>query len=593
MDPQLTSTFNTSAVISYVRRRRPQAVPELLAGLEEVAGLETFRLERVLDHPGKWVPLPLFGELMRRARKLFQDPQTAYHIAFEAMAFHTWGPIKSLFMRFFASPANLARCTPWLVHRFSRSIEAMECTGLRPDGCTLHVRWRPDPSLSHNNCLFLMGCLAALPLCFGRPPARLKEAACFFENGCESTLEMSWTHLPLAERLRSLIWGVNARRARFLVDSLNQHVRQVELLSEQSREMAKALAQEQERFRTLSEQSPLGVVFMDAQERFAYTNPAFCRMFGYTPEQVVDAPSWLRLAYPDQDKRRQVSRAWESDLASSERGRVRERTFRVTCADGTEKDILFRSVSLAGGEQFLLTEDISSRLAAERELKRSEALLRSVVEGSPDAILLLDGQGKVIMANRTAARLFSGGLPPQGKLWLDLLPSSRLAWGRDLLEWLSAGKVAREEVELPGSGGKGPAAFELMAISFDQGFTFLSLRGIDHRRRLDEQRQEAARLAGVVELAGAAAHELNQPLTSLLASSELMKLFHSPEDLKRQARRMRADALSLAALVDRFGRIVRYETMEYLPGRTIIDLERAAQPPREPLDKPPLDKERH
>ena len=234
MDHRLTSTFNTSAVISYTRRRSPEAVPGLLAGLEGLAGMEPERLEEVLSHPGRWVPLGTLTELMRRAREeVFQDPQVAYRIAFEAMTFINWSPLKSIFMRFLGTPANLARGTPWLVHRFSRSIESLTTSDLHRDGCTLHVRWRDDPALGHDNCLFLMGSLAALPLCMGRHPARLEEQTCYFENGRETVLTMSWVHLPLSERLKTLIYGVNSRRARFLVDSLNEHVRQMELLSRQ------------------------------------------------------------------------------------------------------------------------------------------------------------------------------------------------------------------------------------------------------------------------------------------------------------------------------------------------------------------------
>ena len=118
--------------------------------------------------------------------------------------------------------------------------------------------------------------------------------------------------------------------------------------------------------------------------------------------------------------------------------------------------------------------------------------------------------------------------------------------------------------------------FELLAVNLEGGLVVISLRDITHRHRLEKERQKAARLTGVVELAGTAAHELNQPLTSLLASSEMMGMYQEVPDLQRQAARIREDALRLAQLVERFGRIVRYETKEYLPGRRIIDLDKAA-----------------
>lgn len=582
MNHRMTSTFNTAAMISYVRRRRPGALPSLLAGLHEPLGVEPEQVEGILNHSSGLAPLEVFTEMARRVREdIFHDPQAAYRVAFEGMAFHAWGPLKSLFLRFLGTPANLVRVAPWFIGRFSRSVEKIIPSDMGPRGCTLRVRWRQDPPRSHDHCLFLMGALAALPLCFGRHPARIKQEGCFFEGRDECIYKMSWDPLSMGQRLHTLLWGANGHRARFLVDSLNEHVRQVELLNLQSEEMARALAQEQKRFQILAEHSPLGLAFLDARGRFVYTNPAFGRMFGYHGGRALDSRAWLRRAYPDESYRRQVVAAWKADLAACGEGQVRERTFRVSCADGSAKDVLFRAVGLAGGEQLVVMEDVTRRLAAEREFKRSEARLRKVVEGSPDAIFLLDQQGKVLMANRMAARLFADGLPPQGKGWLELLPPRRLSWGRDLLAWVERGKVAREEVELPVAEGAGLGIFELMAISLEPGRTFLSLRDIGHRRRLDQQRQEAARLAGVVELAGTAAHELNQPLTSLLASSEMMLLYSDPADLKRQARRMRDDALKLAKLVERFGRIVRYETKEYLPGKHIIDLERAAMSPPE------------
>ena len=113
-------------------------------------------------------------------------------------------------------------------------------------------------------------------------------------------------------------------------------------------------------------------------------------------------------------------------------------------------------------------------------------------------------------------------------------------------------------------------------MSLEGETVLINLRDITHRDRLEKERQKAARLNGVLELAGAAVHELNQPLTSLLLSGEMMQLYQEPQDLQRQAVRMRRDATQLARLVERFGRIVRYETKEYMPGRRIIDLDKAA-----------------
>ncbi|MBU4278414.1 MAG: PAS domain S-box protein [Proteobacteria bacterium] len=574
MSNPLTSTFNTMAVISYVRRRRPEAVPRLLEGLDQMLGLSPAETEALLSHPGRWIPMEVYCEMLRRAREdILQDPRAPYRLFFEAVTFHNWGPLKTLYLRLMGSPGSLIRAAPWLVRRFSRSLDRLWASELTDSGCLLHITWKPHPSLSHDNCLTMMGGIASLPLRWGSPPAQVVEEQCAFGGHPATVLRMAWAPHTWRLRLRGMFRGVNAGRARFLVDSLNEHARQVELLTEQSRKMSRALAQEQMRFKALTENISLGAAFVDAQGQFLYCNPAMERMFGYERSQLGDLHGWRGLAYPDPERRKEAEQAWVDDLASGKKV-LNQRTFRVRCADGSDKDVLFRAGFLSEEEKFLLMEDITHRLAAEQRLKRSEALMRAVLEGSPDAVLVLDRRGQVLMANRAAKGVLDAEGLVAGKPALDLLPPERRAWGQSLWEWVLQGKVAREELELPGQGEQ--RLFELLAVSLEGGVVIINLRDITHRDRLEKERQKAARLTGVVELAGTAAHELNQPLTSLLASSEMMGMYQEVGDLKRQAERIRQDALRLARLVERFGRIVRYETKEYLPGRRIIDLDKAA-----------------
>jgi len=564
------------AVISYVRRRRPEALPRLLEGLDQMLGLSPAETEALLSHTRRWVPLEIHCEMLRRVREeILQDPRAPYRLSFEAVTFHNWGPLKTLFLRLMGSPRRVIRAAPWLIRRFSRSVGKVEVSDFTSSGCRLRIIWKAHPVLSHDNCLTIMGGIASLPLRWGSPPAEVVEEQCAFEGHPDTVLRLAWTPHTWRLHLRGLFRGVNAGRARFLVDSLNEHARQVELLTEQSREMSRALVQEQMRFQSLTENLSLGTAFFNEQGRFLYCNPAVKNMLGYTGDQFSDIHTWNQFAYPDPEKRREVEDAWQKDMVIEKKA-LGQRTFRVRCADGSDKDVLFRAGPLSENEYFLLMEDITQRLAAEQSLTRSESLLRAVLEGSPDTVLVLDRRGRVLMANLAAKELFGAHNLEAGKNALDLLPPERNYWGRALWEWVFQGKVAREELELPLPEQGGQGMFELLAVNLEGGLVVISLRDITHRHRLEKERQRAARLTGVVELAGTAAHELNQPLTSLLASSEMMGMYQEVGDLKRQAERIRQDALRLARLVERFGRIVRYETKEYLPGRRIIDLDKAA-----------------
>ena len=82
--------------------------------------------------------------------------------------------------------------------------------------------------------------------------------------------------------------------------------------------------------------------------------------------------------------------------------------------------------------------------------------------------------------------------------------------------------------------------------------------------------------AMIAELAGTAAHELNQPLTSVMGYAELLRRRISPDDGNHRA----ADIIfreseRMAEIVRKIGRITRYETKEYLGNTRIVDLDRS------------------
>jgi signal transduction histidine kinase len=99
-------------------------------------------------------------------------------------------------------------------------------------------------------------------------------------------------------------------------------------------------------------------------------------------------------------------------------------------------------------------------------------------------------------------------------------------------------------------------------------------------RKAKEFLAEAEKAAVISELAGAAAHELNQPLTSVLGFSEL--LFRRTQENEQGREELLAifrEAERMAAIVRKIGTITRYETTAYVGKKRIVDLDRASKPP--------------
>lgn len=149
---------------------------------------------------------------------------------------------------------------------------------------------------------------------------------------------------------------------------------------------AEALLREKEKYRTLAEEAPLGVAIIGEDGTYRYINPKFVELFGYTLADVPNGRAWFARAFPDPEYRRQVKDTWIEDLKKSQVGEIRLRTFMVTCKDGSQKIINFRSVTQETGDQLVMYEDITERFRAEAALKESESKYRLLVSNIPAVV---------------------------------------------------------------------------------------------------------------------------------------------------------------------------------------------------------------
>ena len=141
------------------------------------------------------------------------------------------------------------------------------------------------------------------------------------------------------------------------------------------------LRESEARFRTVFEQLPIALCFVNKAGELKLFNDRFIRMFGYTLEDIPTLAEWWQRAYPDENYRSYVVKTWDADVQNSAKNHVdiQPREYRVTCKDGEERFIIISGIVL--GEDFLATFiDITERKRAEADIRLKNELLHMTGE---------------------------------------------------------------------------------------------------------------------------------------------------------------------------------------------------------------------
>jgi two-component system, NtrC family, response regulator AtoC len=172
-----------------------------------------------------------------------------------------------------------------------------------------------------------------------------------------------------------------------------------------------ALLVEKQKFESLCEHAPFGMVMIAADGTFLYVNQRFREAFGYDLRDVPNGRSWFARAFPDRSYRNEIIAAWKEDMGDATRGTSRQRVFTVRCKTGTDKIVRFIPVQVDSGEHLMAVEDITEQRKSEERLLESEERFRAVFESAADCIFIKDRTGRYTHVNPAMEKLF--GLPAE------------------------------------------------------------------------------------------------------------------------------------------------------------------------------------
>ncbi len=167
-----------------------------------------------------------------------------------------------------------------------------------------------------------------------------------------------------------------------------------------------ALRDSEQRFRSLCEQSAMGIFLADPDGNCTYVNQSGCELLGMALEQAI-GDGWVSALHPDD--RYRVTRHWKAAAES-------DGNFDVECrflhSDGRLVWVRVRSSWRLNDDDIPLGNvgsmiDITSKKSDQRKLEHSEQRYRNLVEQAPEAIVVLEAAtGKFVDFNQKALELF-------------------------------------------------------------------------------------------------------------------------------------------------------------------------------------------
>jgi len=273
------------------------------------------------------------------------------------------------------------------------------------------------------------------------------------------------------------------------------------------------------------------VCITDIKGNIIFVNNSFCETFGYENQKIIG--KHFSIVISESNPARILDQILPSALNNGWKGEI-------TCKRRDKKDFLsYLSTSVIRNDHGIpsaliaILVDITERKKSEEALRESEERFRSLIDNMIESALIIDWNGKIIFANKSAARLVGLNDPLEGigKKVFDFLHPDFIEQVTISIDRVkTAPTPSIDEYKIRTVTGE-ELWVESLGININlsnEKYILVTLRDVTVRKNAETQLKEAKEKAEEMSkiksiFLANISHELRTPLVGILGFAELLK----------------------------------------------------------------------
>jgi len=234
------------------------------------------------------------------------------------------------------------------------------------------------------------------------------------------------------------------------------------------------------------------------------------------------------------------------------------------------------AVAEAGGSAITNARTYRKITLLFNQIEEHERFLANILDCIRPQLLVVDRQGRAVMANR--AFLETNGLQESEVLGMEYGCLCRADEGNPpcpMQQVMTTGRMAISVQQVQAEDGTRWYERTATPMTGESGaveFVIEIIRDITAQRRLEAEQAERSKLAGVIEMAGAVAHEINSPLFAALGTAQMMEGDLVGSELEEDIGTVVRNLKTISELTAKMTVMTGYSSRDYVGETRIVDL---------------------